>query len=600
MKSFKLIISLFLVAIAFISCDPNENNSSSQNDNTFAENFGASVLRDFIGQVVDVDNHPIQNATIKIGTSTVQTDVNGVFIINGASVHEKFAYITAKKTGFIDGSRSMVPTSGKNNVKIMLLPNSPLQTIQSGQASEVSIYSGTKVVFDGAFQDENGAAYSGDVQVALFHLTPSDENIDKLMPGMLYAQTQDNKEAVLETYGMLNVELRGSAGQKLNITSGHTAEITIRIDDSQIATAPNSIPLWHFDEAKGYWKEDGTATKVGNKYVGEVSHFSWWNCDDFSSLVTLTVTVHDSNGNPISNVGVSLNLNSINSSVQFTDNDGQVSGIIPANQLITLNIQNECGELIYTSQIGPFSQDTDLESIQLSNSNVTKVSGSLIKCDDTIVMNGYVLLKQDNNILISGLNNGNYHFTTLICSGSNNFSIEGNDFDALQTTGELSYLFEYPETHINVLKACNAITEYVTFNINGENTIITNNINSQLFLGTATYGNNLFANQMTIYANHGQIGGGGPLAIPAIAIECGSSLPGNYTINNTSVRIYTDSPNTPNSLIFAYGLSGISNYSFRINKFGAVGDYIDATFSGTINYSQNNYVVTGSAHVLRY
>ena len=55
----------------------------------------------------------------------------------------------------------MVPTSGKNNVKIMLLPNAPLETIQSGVESEVSIFSGTKVKFQGGFQDENGTNYSG-------------------------------------------------------------------------------------------------------------------------------------------------------------------------------------------------------------------------------------------------------------------------------------------------------------------------------------------------------------------------------------------------------------------------------------------------------
>lgn len=269
MKHFKIFFALVLVALLFTNCDPNDSSSNSQNDDTFAENFGASVSRDFIGQVVDVDNVPLQNVSIKIGTSTVQTDVNGVFIINGAAVHERFAYITAKKTGYIDGSRAMVPTNGKNNLKIMLLPNAPLETIQSGETSEVSIYSGTKVVFDGSFQDENGAAYSGAVQVSMFHLTPSDENIDKLMPGMLYAQTQTNEEAVLETFGMLNVELRGSEGQKLNIATGQKAEITIRIDDSQLATAPNTIPLWHFDDTVGYWKEMALLPKLETNTLGK-------------------------------------------------------------------------------------------------------------------------------------------------------------------------------------------------------------------------------------------------------------------------------------------------------------------------------------------
>ena len=73
MKKTKLILGL-LFAFIIISCDPNDSNVSSQNDDTFAENFGSTVSKDFIGQVVDTDNHPIQNAEIKIGTSTVQTE----------------------------------------------------------------------------------------------------------------------------------------------------------------------------------------------------------------------------------------------------------------------------------------------------------------------------------------------------------------------------------------------------------------------------------------------------------------------------------------------------------------------------------------------
>src|SRR6476620_3808358 len=180
MKTAKL--SLLLLLISFLhSCDPKEDNSVPNNSNdVFSENFGANVLRDFIGQIVDTNNNPVPNAEVKIGNITVQSDVNGVFMAHNALVHQRFAYITVKKAGFIDGSRTMVPTNGKNNVKIMLLPSTPIQSIASGVASEVTLASGTKVAFDGAFEDENGNAYSGDVSVSMFHLESSNENIDAL------------------------------------------------------------------------------------------------------------------------------------------------------------------------------------------------------------------------------------------------------------------------------------------------------------------------------------------------------------------------------------------------------------------------------------
>ncbi|MCG2611443.1 hypothetical protein LZZ90_07980 [Flavobacterium sp. SM15] len=211
--------------------------------------------------------------SVKIGTNTVQTDANGVFIINGADVYENFAYIITKKSGYIDGSRALIPTDGKNKVKIMMITNVPVQTVQSGTTSEVTLPNGTKVNFDGAFQDENGNAYSGTVQVFMYHLESSNGNLSSLMPGMLYAQDKDGNEKILETYGMMNVELKGASGQKLQIANGHTAQITMDIDDAQLSNAPTTIPLWHFDEVNGYWKEEGSAQKVGSNYVGRVSHF---------------------------------------------------------------------------------------------------------------------------------------------------------------------------------------------------------------------------------------------------------------------------------------------------------------------------------------
>ncbi|RYZ15579.1 MAG: carboxypeptidase regulatory-like domain-containing protein, partial [Sphingobacteriales bacterium] len=290
----KLLLPFACIVLGLLSsCDPNDDASTPSTPSTFEQNFGSMVSRDFIGQIVNVSNQPIGNATVTVGDLSVQTDASGVFIINGASVHEKFAYVTAGKTGYIDGSRSLVPNIGKNSVRIMLLDGTVTQTVTSGQPSEVSISSGTKVNFDGSFEDENGAAYNGMVGVYVFHLTASNPDIASLMPGMLYAETETGNEAVLKTFGMLNVELRGSGGQKLQIASGHTAQITMRIDDNQLATAPQSIPLWHFDADKGWWIEDGTATRQGNNYIGNVSHFSWWNCDTFASTVNLTVTVHD-------------------------------------------------------------------------------------------------------------------------------------------------------------------------------------------------------------------------------------------------------------------------------------------------------------------
>jgi hypothetical protein len=596
MRNLKLSLSFLMVLALFFGCQSDETIEQQELDVEFQENFGQTASRDFIGSVVDVNNNPIQGVTITIGTSTVQTDVNGIFIINGANVYEQFAYIKAQKAGYIDGSRSLVPTNGKNNVKIMLLPNSPITTITSGSSSEVALNADTKVTFDGAFQDANGNAYTGNVSVSMFHLKPSNEDIDQLMPGMLYAQTESGEEAVLQTYGMLNVELKGSNGQKLQIANGHTAQITMQIDNTQLATAPSTIPLWHFDEEKGYWKQEGVASKIGNKYVGNVTHFSWWNCDAFSEMVDLTIIVKDDSGNFIGNSPVGLVVNSSNfaSNLLYTSSNGQVSGIIPKNEALTLNVYNLCGEVIYSTQIGPFFENSNSNVVIQGGTNQSlKVKGKLLNCNNEIVTNGYVLMRIDGNTYSSNLDQGNYEFTTYPCSGVNHFTIAGFDFDNMQTTGDLTYNVNLPLTNINALKACNSVIEYVSFKINGVDTIITENIASQNNLGIVTYGNNLFANQLTIYANAGNPSNSNY----SLIMECGSNQLGSYTTANSSFRIQ-QYVSPFNHFVFVNGLNYTSAYKFKINKFGAVGDYIDVEFAGTTELSQV-YNITGIAHVIR-
>lgn len=590
MKKIHSLLCLLFLAVAFSSCESNDDsNNSGPNDDAFAQNFGNTVNRDFIGQIVDIDNNPLQGVTIKIGSSTVQTDVNGVFIINGAEVHDRFAYITAKKPGYVDGSRSMVPTTGKNNVKIMLISNTPLQTIQSGVSSEVALPSGTKVVFDGAFEDANGNDYSGSVQVAMFHLLPSDENISKLMPGMLYAQTETNDQAILETFGMLNVELRGSSGQKLNIKEGHTAEITLQIDNSQMSSAPSSIPLWHFDEEKGYWKEDGVATKVGNKYVGEVSHFSWWNCDAPFPLVTLTVTIVDANGNGISNVVVGLIANGNTwPAMGITNNDGLVSGLIPANQTLVLNVYADyytctTTNIVYTAPIGPFATNTTLPNIVINNSPTTlssNVVGNLVKCNNSNVTNGYVILNRAGGYSVSPVTNGAFSFNEIYCPSNTQFTLKGFDMENLQQTDLITYNFTAPITNIGNLQACTAVNEFISYQVDNEPTVfLIENVNGGTNMGGPTGPMGLVVNGY----NNNQQGG---LYIWGTPIIPGVYTTAEFSIEGSVGYIASTTTNT---------------IQFNLNQVGAVGEYIDMTFSGTYLDVETGTTrtLTGVAHVIR-
>lgn len=586
MKKIKILFTLLLTTFLF-SCNDDEEGILQNPSQDFSYNQGNSVNRNFHGLILDTSGNPISNATVSVGSTSVQTNSNGLFTINNASVKERFAHVKVVKSGFIDGSRVLVPTSGGNRINIMLIPNTSTATVATGVNSEVNLPNGTKVKFDGVFKDANGAAYSGNVQVGLYHLKPSDTYLSETMPGSLLASNSNGAAKILETFGMLHVELTGSGGQKLNIASGHTAEISLDIDASQLSTSPTTIPLWSFDEVAGIWREEGSASKVGNKYIGNVSHFSWWNCDAPFDQCNLTVTVQNNVAAPISNLTVTLIRPSQAYGANGTTNSaGQVTGIIPANEVLTLKVSDFCGNVIYTSTVGPFAtgSSNSLPAINLTATAITTISitGVLQTCTNANVTNGLVKLKNLNttnyyNQVLQTVTNGNFSFTTNICGTSQQFELVGEDYTNLQTTNPITFTATAPTTNIGVINACNAVNEFITYQVdNNPVNYIVSNI-------TAGINGSIAGLYITSSQN-----------TPFLYMNSSVTSIGTYTTSQFNME-FTVTPGT----ITGIGSSTTNTVQFVVSQIGSIGGYIDMTFNGTYTDTSGTHTISGTAHVIR-
>ena len=233
------------------------------------------------GTIVDEAANPVDGATVTIGTKTAFTNPFGAFLITGANVDPERAYIKVEKAGYFDGSRVIkASATATSSIKIMLLSNSPVGSVDNSAGGTVT-NAGASVVFSSNdVAMENGALYTGNVNVSMSYLDPGNTDLGERMPGDLLALDASNDEMLLETFGMLAVELTGDAGEELNVAAGEEVEIRIPLSGIYLADAPSTIPLWYFDETNGIWKEEGQATLVGNEYIGTVSHFTFWNCDN--------------------------------------------------------------------------------------------------------------------------------------------------------------------------------------------------------------------------------------------------------------------------------------------------------------------------------
>ena len=594
MKSIKILFSV-IVLFTFFSCQKSEIIKPllvMEEPQTITEIFGQSANHSFIGSVIDKNENPIINAKIEIGNSTTRTDRRGVFILKDAGVYENFAHIKVTKPGFINSSRSLVPVSGINRVTIMMLNTIPSASINSGIEETVSLLNGASITLLGQYEYENGSPYSGVVDVVVHHLAPSDRNIDVKMPGMLLAENSEDEARVLQTYGMLAIELRGNTGEKLQIAQGSSAEIKMPLDSSFLTFAPETIKLWYFDEDKGYWLEDGTAKLEGNFYVGTVKHFSFWNCDADFPTVNLCIHVKDTNENPIANQLIKLSFSGYPyPRIGFTNNAGEVCGLVPSNETIVLKAYNSaiCGNsIIYENNIGPFSKDSSIDiTIPLSTEVIAeKVVGVFTNCDGDVVTNGYVMLNINNNTFLETVVDGDFEIGFIRCQEQFSFSIEGVDFDTSQTTSEINYAFTTPLTDLGTISSCNTASEFIQYTIDGE-----------AFYAvpdpvTFTPVNEFYESKPT-------------LRIDGIGVDCFYSFavlnPSPYTGSYPFSTFGGGSVIPGFEIIECIDMSITNNnVTFNLTTIGEVGEYIDINFSG--NYQDTNgnaHSITGTIHAIR-
>ncbi len=424
MKNFTLrllVVSLLLLTIN--ACNKDEE-TDPNNTNTSSNLFGSTVSVTVKGKVCDVNGTAISGAVVKSGNVNVTTDVNGVFILNNISANQKLGCVIVEKAGYFKCVRSFVPKTGGNELQIQLLAKSIDGTINSSTGGTVSIQNGS-VTLPANGVTLNNSAYTGNVNVAIKHFDPTSANFNDAMPGSLVG-VENNTVSSLTSYGMLGVELTDNNGHLLQIASGKTATLKFKVPTSLQASAPASIDLWSLDETKGYWKKEGVANLVNNEYVGQVSHFSFWNCDKPNSFVYINGKIlNNQTQQPLQNATVTITSVAFGSASDQTNSQGMYNGLVPNGENLTISVSLSCNGggsgIVYTATLPALSSNTSISDISVSLPNQTLLSGTVVGCNNQPLNNSYLII--DNKIVYT--NNGYFNYTA--CGSSLNVACYGTN-----------------------------------------------------------------------------------------------------------------------------------------------------------------------------
>ncbi|MFN0081022.1 MAG: carboxypeptidase-like regulatory domain-containing protein [Ferruginibacter sp.] len=279
------------------------------------------------GKVVNRNGAALSGVTVSTNGKNTITDANGMFRFQDLQVSDMHCKIVATKTGYFKGNASVSLLEDRiNNVNLTLISDQAAFQADATQMEVIDLPTGAGVqLAANSIQTASGSSYTGIINLSIVHLNPDDADFMNVIPGSdLSGQNTAGNNVQLLSYGMLMVKMTDNAGNELEIGAGKKATFKIPVPTSMASGAPLTIPLWHFDEVAGIWKEEGTATKQGNFYMGEVSHFSSWNCDYPTDRGTIRGRIVDCNGNPLPNVKVK-----VGQTAAYTDESGVFERFVP-------------------------------------------------------------------------------------------------------------------------------------------------------------------------------------------------------------------------------------------------------------------------------
>lgn len=345
------------------------------------------------GYVRNPSGTGLLGATVESDGTTTETDADGYFELKLSGGGE--AVVTVESDGYLPGiKRIPIGQEHPAAVNFSLAYEAAGLPLNASDGGTVTSSRGASMEAPAeAFVSSSGDVVSGEVQVHLTPIDPSDERELATFPGDMSATQMSGGEVMLESFGVLDVTVRAD-GEKVQI-AGDKA-VTIRIPaPSGGPTAPDTIALWSFDEASGKWIEEGEATldAATNTYVAEIKHMSYWNCDKPQTSTCVSGTVLDRTGTPVSGAYISafgLDYNGVSDAT--ADENGKFQMLVRRDSEVSVQASHPAGggeimeitsqDVEATVPLNDGDECQDLGTFTIEAGTVTTASGEDIMCVD--------------------------------------------------------------------------------------------------------------------------------------------------------------------------------------------------------------------------
>jgi len=442
-------LSILIICLFFFTCKK-DSDVFIPHDNPITDI--TYVMGSVGGVVIDEGANPIANASIKLFTKTdssqdLMTDENGIFLFRNVEMNAERTYLQIEKEGFFKSARNFTPrTNGTEFLKLQLMSTTSSSSYLAADGGLVDVMGGGSIEFPAdAIVGASGDVYNGSVQVISRFINGTSLALGNQMPGNMMALNSEGETKVLASYGIIALDLTTENGATLQIASDKEATVRIPVPDSLLNNYPTTISLWYFDDVMGLWVEEGQGQLVGDFYESTIRQATYWNWAIPHNQVNLKGSISIGNNNvPFGNVYTKLTV--VGGGVcalGYTDDGGVVDGAVAANQILRLQVYDNCFNEIYNAEIGPYPSGVSLGEIPVAipNGNLVELTGALT-CDEMAVTNGYVkLVNGESEQFIFTDSEGKFSNAFNLCF-SDGFDLIGVDMTNVQQSVSEFYVGE--------------------------------------------------------------------------------------------------------------------------------------------------------------
>lgn len=220
------------------------------------------ISSSFSGTVVDEANAPIKLAKVDVNGLSVQTNVDGTFLLDAGRATRFIFNITKKgyvpvsrvfdrqKNGFIWKLRKAFVTN--------LDPTKVIRVVEPSRNTTQGIRLGSTLVIQ-ANNLVNRRTRLPATKVLQLSMATLDIGNGE-MPGDNGATNSAGNSTVLKSFGAVFLEITDEAGDFYDIGKvSKTNTLTLPVEPLMIRTAPQSIATWNFNPVVGNWTSAGVA-----------------------------------------------------------------------------------------------------------------------------------------------------------------------------------------------------------------------------------------------------------------------------------------------------------------------------------------------------